>query len=359
VLNTLFGAVTACVTAHGGDVLRIAGDALICCWPLSDEQPDAANDAATACAAAACALAMLALPELEACAGNGLPPVALHVALHCGQLTELHVGNGDEPGGRWEHMVTGAALSELAPLIAAAAPGECVASDALWALLGEDASAARGAPCAGGAHLALQPHVSSTRGHGYLSNDDSHGHCVPPLSDEALAGLGCYLPPALANALETGGHGWMAELRYVSVLFTSLPPCGAEDFALAQACVAEIHRCLDRHGGVPQQSLSDDKGTVSIGVFGTRAGDLACVFRCVLESNIHVRPLPQVNRRRAMRTTPAARSPPPSSWRPACAASPPRTAATTPSDAAFARGAPSAATWAARNGASGAWSATS
>jgi hypothetical protein len=242
--------------AHGGDCLKFAGDALICCWPLP-ACADSAADAAAAGAAAACALALL---HLEASAPPGdEPPLSLHIALHCGQLSEFHVGNGDVPGGRWEHIVAGAPLAELAPLIAAAAPGECVASDAVWALLragGREAEA--GARCAGGATLSA------------LVQDGAAVSDAAPLvlSGEALVALGCYLPPALADTLHAGEQCWLAELRHVSVLFLLLPPCGADDFALAQALVAEVHRCALRYGGVAQQSLVDDKGTVSICVWG-------------------------------------------------------------------------------------------
>jgi hypothetical protein len=274
------------------------------------------DDAAAAAAACACALSMLRLEALSP--GSGEPPVSLHIALHAGALSEFHIGNGDVPGGRWEHMVTGAPLTELAPLVAAAAPGECVGSHALWALLrgrggsgssgssagggsdsddsgsgGDDAAAAhaaagvlRGAPCVGGARLlcAAPPPFDDDCG-GSVAGSSPHG-CIdhhalrrassPALADvdtdalspEVLSALGCYLPPALADTLEAGALSWMAELRHVSCLFILLPPCGADDFALAQALVAEVHRCVARYGGAAQQSLCDDKGTVALGVWG-------------------------------------------------------------------------------------------
>jgi hypothetical protein len=94
------------------------------------------------------------------------------------------------------------------------------------------------------------------------------GGVCGPLSDAVLSQLGCYLPPSLADTLEAGDQSWMAELRFVSVLFIMLPPCGAGDFALAQALVEEVHRCVQRKGGACQQSLVDDKGTVSVGLWG-------------------------------------------------------------------------------------------
>jgi class 3 adenylate cyclase len=260
ILNNLFGGVVACVEAWGGDVLKFAGDALVVCWPLA-LAPDEVSDAAAARAAAACALALLQLevasPAHSPMAGE--PPLSLHCALHCGALCDMFLGDGDAPGGRWEHMVAGAALSELAPLVAAAAPGECVASDAVWALLGP--AATRGdAACAAGARLASVAGAERVRSAGDAA--------ALPLDAAALAALACFLPPALADTLEAGPQSWMAELRHVAVLFILLPPCGAEDFALAHALVAEVHRCVQRYGGSCQQSLADDKGTVSLAVWG-------------------------------------------------------------------------------------------
>ncbi len=94
ILNALFGGVLACVQAHGGDVLKFAGDAVLVAWPLAE----GASGEAEACAAAACALALLRLRASSPAAGE--PPLSLHIALHAGELCEMHVGNGDTPGGR-------------------------------------------------------------------------------------------------------------------------------------------------------------------------------------------------------------------------------------------------------------------
>jgi hypothetical protein len=237
--------------------LKFAGDAILVAWPL-EAVPDARSDAAAAAAAAACALCMLSLQSASLAPGE--PPVALHIALHVGQLAEMHVGNGGSLGGRWEHLCTGDALTELSPLIAAAEAGECIASHALWRLL--EGGAVRGPACAHGARVAsLLPSATDA----YVPAPAASS---APLSPAALAALAAYLPPALADSLEAAQQSWMAELRHVSVLFILLPPCGASDFALVQALVAEVHECVGRTGGTPQQSIADDKGTVSIGVWG-------------------------------------------------------------------------------------------
>ncbi len=249
-LNSLFGAMTACVHAHGGDVLKFAGDALIVAWPLA---ADGLGDGVAASAAAACAAALLQLPSGGAA---GVPALSLHIALHCGQLAEMHVGDGNAPAGRWEHLLCGAPLGELAPLISAAAAGECVASHALWALL-PPGTAEHGEACAGGAVVLL---LSATEDEALqFSLCDINAEDAAP-SPAVAAMLSAYLPPALADTLAHGEQGWLAELRRVSVVFILLPPICVDDFALASALVAEVHAATGRHGGTPQQSICDDKG---------------------------------------------------------------------------------------------------
>jgi hypothetical protein len=289
VLNKLFGGVASCVEAHGGDILKFAGDAVLVCWPLDGGGDDAGDDARhAAVAAAACAMRLLNLEPTTPASGE--PPVSLHLALHCGAVTEMHLGNGDSLGGRWEHMCAGRALDELGPLIRAADAGQCVASGAVWQLL--EGSAARGAPCAhaaGAARVtALLPAASAAWRHAATPSAAPQAQPAPQLSSAALSSaLASYVPPALTDSLEASHTVWLAELRHVSCLFILLPPCGADDFALAQALVAEVHECVGRTGGTPQQSLVDDKGFVSIGVYGkpqaSHADDPARALGAALE----------------------------------------------------------------------------
>ena len=251
-----------CVQEHGGDILKFAGDAILVCWPLQ-AAPDAAADAAAAQAAADCARAMQRLDATAPAPGE--PPLALHIAMHAGMLAEMHLGDGDAPGGRWEFLIAGAPLRELAPLMAAAGPGEVVVSDAVWALLGPSAAVAAGAAVAGGARLAPEWVAAAVAARPSSGGGD---RALPALSAAARALAERYVPRPLVDTLAGGTAFWLAENRRVAVLFASLPPCDDGDFVLAQALVAEMHAVAARSGGQPQQSICDDKGTVSIAVWG-------------------------------------------------------------------------------------------
>jgi hypothetical protein len=242
-------------------VLKFAGDAIIVCWPLVEGE----SGATAARAAAACALALVSLKDASNV--TGALALSLHIGLHAGALSEMIVGDGDMDGGRWEHVCVGEPLAAMAPLVAAAASGEVRASDAVWALL-QGAAVAGDAVCAGGRTLLAMADGAAPP---LLAATTSGGGAADGGEDAALelAAATSYLAPGLVAALAGGGHTFgAATLRRVTVLFILLPPCGADDFSLLSALVREIHTVVGECGGTTQQSLCDDKGTVSIGIWG-------------------------------------------------------------------------------------------
>ena len=131
VVNQYFGAVVSCIEAHGGDVIKFAGDALIVEWATLTEpdrpgsEPGLDNPGARAEAGAEAESAVpspsarsghaalaghaarcaLALSQLEARHPAGMRgELALHTALACGTVAAMHVGG---VGGRFEFFITG------------------------------------------------------------------------------------------------------------------------------------------------------------------------------------------------------------------------------------------------------------
>ena len=138
VVNQYFGAMVACIEAHGGDVIKFAGDALIVEWAaarhgdmgggslgrsgggggggagLSDSNTsgpapkvgvgEGASDqhVALAASAARCALALaeLAPPRPPGMTGE----MSLHTALAFGMVAAMHVGGVAQ---RYEFFITG------------------------------------------------------------------------------------------------------------------------------------------------------------------------------------------------------------------------------------------------------------
>src|SRR5262245_18217756 len=116
VLNAYFGRLIDVITAHGGDVLKFAGDALLACWRLTDpaELPDAVHRAGQ------CALAVQqALQDVEAPGGERL---SLRVGIGAGDMVAASLGG---VFGRWELVVMGPAVNEATAAAGGGEPG-CV-----------------------------------------------------------------------------------------------------------------------------------------------------------------------------------------------------------------------------------------
>ena len=88
-INNYFTSLIDVVVAHGGDVLRFAGDAVVCSWSLRPLDPSAEpatreaerKDVLRRAAFAACACAL----DLNArCAVYKIPEVQAVLKIHCG-----------------------------------------------------------------------------------------------------------------------------------------------------------------------------------------------------------------------------------------------------------------------------------
>src|SRR4051812_9247254 len=109
-LNTSFGQILDTIEAHGGDVVKFAGDALLAIWPVEDEQIRGTRDreqapgdgqadlAEATLRAAQCALAihqrMISLYRLIAGA-----QLTLRIGIAAGDVATVRIGG---VYGRWE-----------------------------------------------------------------------------------------------------------------------------------------------------------------------------------------------------------------------------------------------------------------
>ena len=106
-LNDFFDGAAGAVLAHGGEVLKFIGDAVMAIFPTS-QAPDAAS---RAIAAARDTLAEIARTNVRR-AATGDPPIAIALALHHGEVTYGNVG----VPGRLDFTVIGPAVNEVARL---------------------------------------------------------------------------------------------------------------------------------------------------------------------------------------------------------------------------------------------------
>ncbi|MFO0674392.1 MAG: AAA family ATPase [Polyangiaceae bacterium] len=258
-INESFGRLLAEIDAHGGEVLRFAGDALITLWEGGEE----ATQRAIACA--------LELPRLlrQARATTPRAPAALvpeaseprlRVGVSAGPLVALHVG-GVPPSHRREFLVAGAPLTEVGLAEALAAPGEIVVGPA----------AMRGL----GANLVGEPLKNGFVRVSAMRRAPARAAAVPPPHpDDDATTLSQYLPEGLLSRLSESGVGWRAELRRATTVFVRIGGLDFDAPTIAErlhAAFVDTEAAVLREEGTINQLVLDDKGTVMVIAWGLPA----------------------------------------------------------------------------------------
>ncbi len=250
VLCAYFEQLIDLVHSHGGDIVKFAGDGVLALWQATGGE--SLSDAT--CRAAQCALALQArLHDYPVAEGLRL---SIHVGIGAGEISAFHLGG---IRARWEMLVAGAPLTQIAGAVNRAEAGEIVVSTEAWTLLGDRCAGETLDPAQGGA-----ARLVSVRDALPLA---CHVRIPPrPAVHEALHG---YLPGAIRARLAAGQSGWLAELRRVSVIFINLPDLN-ESISLprAQAVMEAMQTALYRYEGSVGQLGVDDKGISLISALG-------------------------------------------------------------------------------------------
>jgi class 3 adenylate cyclase/tetratricopeptide (TPR) repeat protein len=248
-LNAYFEQMIALISAHGGDVVKFAGDALIALWTT-----DAADNlAAAALRTVQCSLAVQsALNEYDAAEGLRL---ALRVGIGAGEVVTMYVGGVNN---RWELLIAGAPVDQMSGAEQQAHPGEVVLSPEAWMLV-EDA-------CVG---------ASSGRGYVRVAGVERslplRAARLPVLGPEAEAALRVFVPSAVRSRLAAGQSDWLAELRRLTILFVGLPDlddCAPRALEQTQRVIETLQRVLYRYEGDFNRLLVDEKGVTLVAALG-------------------------------------------------------------------------------------------
>jgi class 3 adenylate cyclase/tetratricopeptide (TPR) repeat protein len=248
-LNNYFGLLIELVTAHGGDVVKFAGDALLALWP------DENDDLTTAVhRAAQCGQAMQeSLHGYEVAEGIRL---AVHMGLDAGIVVAAHIGG---IYGRWELLLGGTPLTQMSQAARQARPGQLILAPQAARLL---QGRCGGYPLASGAFrlegvtgLKLQPLAAPS----------------PPALAEAA--LRAYIPGAILSRLQAGQSDWLAELRRVSVIFVNLPDAVGEQSARggllrAHQIMQTLQQAIYLYEGSVNKLYVDDKGATLVAALG-------------------------------------------------------------------------------------------
>ncbi|PCC66862.1 Adenylate and Guanylate cyclase catalytic domain-containing protein [Nannocystis exedens] len=245
-LNTYFGRLIEITAAHGGDVVKFAGDALTAVWVAEGSSARAAE------AAVACGLAIQA--ALHACPIDDGIELSLRIGVAAGRIALVHVGG---LGGRWELVLVGPAIEAVRRAQTFARPGEVVIDKRVWTMLGGRVDGeSRGEHGFGRVVALREPVVPSPL-------------VRPQLPDAAEAALRGYVPPAVIARLSAGQSSFLAELRRLSVLFINFPDLKHQTPLMeAQEVMIAVQQIVESWEGTIGHLSVDDHGTTVLVAFG-------------------------------------------------------------------------------------------
>jgi predicted ATPase/class 3 adenylate cyclase len=257
-LNGYFSRMIALVEAQGGEVVKFSGDAVTVVFPAVQEELSIATRRARQ-AAESMQAAMSEFATLETSAG----PVALgmKIGIGAGEILATCVGGIRD---RWEYVIAGDPLRQVAQAEHQAGRGEIVLSPEAKAIVAPHAVAPRPLP---------QP---------------DWGRVQNPAAVEAT--LRVYVPDVVIAWLGEELQEWLAVLRPMSVLFIGV---AGIDYTQASA-VERLHTFLrstqeiiHRYEGSINKLAVDDKGTIALALFGApphaHEDDPERALRCALD----------------------------------------------------------------------------
>lgn len=247
-LNTYLGRVIDLVAAHGGEVVKIVGDALMPVWPGDEGDPVAAVQRAAACGLATAG----ELEELEIEEGRRL---SVKVGLCAGQISLSRVGGVD---GKWLFVVSGDAVDQLAGVADRMLTGALVASPTAVAQLEGDV-------------------VGETLDGGYARMRAARALVTPrpidlaPQPASTEGDLRSYIPDVSLARIDAGQSDWLAELRRTTITFVNVPKPSegpGPNLDVLQSIAIAVQHAARTHGGWVKEITVDEKGTTLVVAFG-------------------------------------------------------------------------------------------
>jgi class 3 adenylate cyclase/tetratricopeptide (TPR) repeat protein len=246
-LNACFEPLITHVTACGGDVVKLIGDALVVLWTAPDEELPL-----LACRAAEAGLAVQAM--LEECKA-GETPISLRVGIGAGEVMVMHVGGIRD---RWELLAGGVPLVQMSAAQRQAEPGEVVLSPEAWSLISDRCS---------GTSLAS----GDVRLQAVHSAPSPRPLAAPSPPPEAGPALLAYIPAAIHSHLAVDQAGWLSELRPVTVIFLHLPGlnhAAPGSVERTQTIVQAVQTALYHFEGSINKISVDDHGMTVVAALG-------------------------------------------------------------------------------------------
>jgi class 3 adenylate cyclase/tetratricopeptide (TPR) repeat protein len=246
-LNVYFTDLISLVEAHGGLVLKFAGDALMAVWKARDGLlPETAHRVGQ------CAL--LIQKKMGAYRATDDVTLSMRVSIGAGAVNHMVLGGTAD---RWTSRLGGAAMAEARKVISLAKPGEAVLAPEAARLL---ASVAKTSPRGPGAVQLVS-----------ISPIAAQALQPPAASFENVGSLLPHVPFPVRGRVLAGQAGWIAEFRRVTVLFIGAPEVDDDrpsGLGSAHAVVCAIQSILERYGGAVDNLGDDHAGLTLVAAFG-------------------------------------------------------------------------------------------
>ncbi|CAM9651384.1 unnamed protein product, partial [Heterosigma akashiwo] len=249
-VNTYFTRMIGVVKRYGGDIIKFCGDAVMILWPC-DKGASTEIKQANAYLAGLCALAMLTeCGEYDVGKGKQAVSLRLHCGMGASNLFGYYVGTED----RWEYLIAGDVMRQIAESESEATHGQTIASPEQWELLKDRF-----------AREVVKGYLGSLLGEQYAGRS---GATLVKLSKA----LRCYVHESARHAIEARADDYIAELRRVTTIFININGIKAQlengSLKVVQQIMLKGQEHLTKFGGTMRQFIVDDKGCVMIGAFG-------------------------------------------------------------------------------------------
>ena len=260
VVNDYFRLILQLLTSHGGDVVKFTGDGILALWTLPEQSgPTLPKLRDFAWLAVQCAREIqIGLRNYRTSDGATL---ASRIGVGVGEMSFVQLGG---MFNRWEYLVAGELLPQVARCERLAGAGEVVISWQTQQLLGEQ--------------VTTTPIVTEDAPASPIFRVDKvqlitdfPTQPIPKLTPEILDALRALVPKAIHSRMDAGQADWLAELRRLTVLFINLPELKQnihEMIDLAQTMMRNLQESVYQFEGSINKINVDDKGVTVVAGFG-------------------------------------------------------------------------------------------
>eukprot|EP00301_Raphidiophrys_heterophryoidea_P004544 c11967_g2_i1.p1 GENE.c11967_g2_i1~~c11967_g2_i1.p1 ORF type:complete len:1983 (+),score=533.48 c11967_g2_i1:122-6070(+) len=272
-LNKYFDQIITIIERWGGDIIKFAGDAMLCTFDTNSPENDRSKLQRALIQACSCAEELHAInPQVRTV---DTVQLKLHIGVGAGKLRFVFVGGNFS---RWEYLVADTEefpgpvfqIGEAEPV---AEPDETVVHKHAFEYISDQFTKAS---------LVRDPKRKVAVGYRVEKLKrvpENPSSLAPPdamLPDDEVYLIENFVPAAIKSRLDSGDGGagsskWMCDLRRVTILFINvqgLKTSSPKYLEKLQFSMEVIQSCLYAEEGSVNKYLSDDKGTTLIAGFG-------------------------------------------------------------------------------------------